>query len=76
MVVSSTKKGSCFECHNWCDICKLLAIAKTIAKIIFKNLIDRCLTTSYTDHINTLRIMLEQCTEFKFQLSFNDFGFQ
>lgn len=76
MTVNILKNGTRFECGTWRDICRLLAVAKTIAKITLErtkghleNLIDRKQTgfrslSSCTDNINTLWIIVQ----FKFPL--------
>ena len=85
MIVKIPKKGTRFECDNWRGICVLPTVAKVIAKIILErikehleSLIDREQAgfrtgSSCIDPINTSRIILEQCAEFRFALALHQF---
>lgn len=77
IIVKLPRKGNLSECSNWRGICVLPVIAKIIAKIILervKNVIEDSLNNeqagfragrSCADHINTLRIIIEQSVEYK-----------
>ena len=71
------------ECDNWHGICVLPAVSIIIVKVIVERIKDPLISTidaeqvgsSCTDHINSVRIIIEQCKEFRSDLHmvFNDF---
>ena len=87
IIVKIPKKGDLRDCNNWRGICVLPAIAKIIAKIILERLKNHIFATidasqagfrpgsSCADHINTVRIIIEQCAAYKqdLHLLFIDF---
>ena len=87
IIIKTAKKGDLKDCSNWRGICVLPAVAKIISKIILnriKNHIEANISScqagfrsgySCADHINTLRIIIEQCGEYnsKLYLLFIDF---
>ena len=75
IIVRIPKKGNLRDCDNWRGNCVLPVVAKIISEIILQRLkqhmystIDAeqagfCSSSSCTDHINTIRILIEQCVE-------------
>lgn len=75
IMVKIAKKGNLKDCNNWRGICVLPAISKIIAKIILNRIkehLENTITSaqagfrsgfSCADHINTIRIIIEQCVE-------------
>lgn len=80
IIVKIPKKGDLRLCDNWRGICVLPAVSKIVAKVILERLKQALYATidaeqagfrpgsSCTDHVNTLRIMIEQCAEFNTDL--------
>ena len=72
IIVKVPKKGNLKICDNWRGICVLPAISKIISNIILDRIKDHLYSTidreqagfrpgsSCVDHINTLRIIIEQ----------------
>jgi len=87
IIVKSPKKGNLFNCNNWRGLTKLSVFSKIMARIILERIRWRINSTlkrhqagfrcsqSCVDHINTLRIIHEQSTEYNAQvhLMFVDF---
>lgn len=87
IIVKIPKKGNLTECNNWRGICVLPTVTKIITKIILNRLKEHLeisineeqagfrAGSSCTDHINTVRIIIEQCVEFRspLHLMFVDF---
>ena len=73
IIIKILKKGDLRECDNWRGICVLPAVSKIIAKVIFEHITHPLISTidaeqagsSCTDHITSLRIITEQCREFR-----------
>ena len=77
IIVKIPKKGSLKCCDNWRGISVLPAVAKILEKIILERLKVEIYKTisrdqagfksgsSCIDHINTLRIIVEQCAEYR-----------
>ena len=75
VIVKIPKKGNLTNCNNWRGLTLLSMSSKIMARIILERIKDRINSTlkrhqagfrsgrSCTDHINTLRIILEQSTE-------------
>ena len=71
------KKGNLKICDNWRGICVLLAISKIISNVMLDRIKDHLYSTidreqagfrpesSCVDHINTLRLIIEQCAEYR-----------
>ena len=80
IIVKISKKGNLRDCDNWRGICVLPAVSKIIAKVILERIRDPLISTvdaeqagfragsSCTDHINSVRIIIEQCKEFRSDL--------
>ena len=76
MTVEKPKKGNVKQCDCWRGMCVLPAITKIIAKIILKIIQDHLYSTINReqagirsealciDHINTLRLIIEQSAEY------------
>ena len=74
------KKGNLKICDNWRGICVLPVISKIISRVILDRIKDHLYSTidheqagfrsgsSYVDHINTLRIIIEQSAEYRSDL--------
>ena len=87
LIIKLPKKGDLTECHNWRGITLLNTICKVLATIIYNRLKEELEpkmrpeqagfrpNKSCADHINTLRIIVEQSVEFgsPLQLVFMDF---
>ena len=74
IIVKMPKKGNLKICNNWRGICDLPAISKIMSKVIQKRIKDHLYSTidpeqtdfrPYVDHINTLRIIIEQSAEYR-----------
>ena len=77
IIVEIPKKGNLHDCDNWRDICILPVVSKMIAKVMLERIRDLLISTvdaeqagfragsSHTDHINSVRIIIEQCKEFR-----------
>jgi len=87
VIVKIPKKGNLSNCNNWRGLTLLSVFSKIMARIILERIKERINSTlkrhqagfrcgqSCVDHINTLRIILEQSTEYNAQvhLMFVDF---
>jgi len=87
VIVKIPKKGNLSNCNNWRGLTLLSVFSKIMARIILERIKGRINSTlkrhqagfrcgqSCVDHINTLRIILEQSTEYNAQvhLMFVDF---
>ena len=73
----SSKSLKRITCDSWRGSCVLPAVSKIIAKVILERIRATLISTvdadqagfragsSCTDHINSLRIIIEQCKEFR-----------
>ena len=80
IIVKIPKKGYLRDCDNLRGICVLPAISKIIAKVILERIRNALISTvdaeragfraglSCTDHIKSVRIIREQCKEFRSDL--------
>ena len=80
IIVKIIKKGNIKICDNWRRICVLTAISKIISKLILDRIKDHLYSTIYreqagfrpgsscVDHINTLRLIIEQSAEYQSDL--------
>ena len=76
MYIKIHKKGNLSECDNWREICVLPAVSKILAKVIIARIKDPLISTIdadqagslYTDHINSVRTIIEQYKEFRLDL--------
>jgi hypothetical protein len=87
IIVKLPKKGDLTQCNNWRGICVQPIASKIVARILLERIkthIEAQLDdeqagfrtgSSCIDHINTLRIIIEQCVEFRspLHLLFIDF---
>jgi hypothetical protein len=87
IIIKLPKKGDLTQCNNWRGICVLPIASKIIARIILERVKTHLESklddeqagfragSSCIDHINTLRIIIEQCVEFRspLHLLFIDF---
>ena len=74
------KKGDPRDCNNWRGVCVLPSVYKIIAKVILERIKEHLYNTidaaqagfkpgsSCADHINTIRIIIEQCAAFNIDL--------
>ena len=88
MLVTISKKGNLSECKNWRGIMLLSVPSKILCRIILDRIqktVDKKLRkeqagfrkdTSCTDHIATLRIIVEQCIEWQSSLYINFVDFE
>ena len=80
IIVKISKKRDPRNCNNWRGICVLPSIYKLVAKVILDRVKEHLYNTidatqvgfrpgySCADHINTIRIIIEQCAAFKIDL--------
>ena len=83
VIIRILKKGTLSNCNNWRSITLLSVPSKIIAKIIIKRILHTVDTgmrkkraglrkeRGCTDEIFTLRVIIEQCTEWQKQLYIN-----
>ena len=87
MLVTIPKKGNLSECKNWRGIMLLSVPSKILCRIILDRIqetVDKLRKEqagfrkdkSCTDHIATLRIIVEQCTEWQNSLYINFVDFE
>ena len=86
IIIKIPKKGNLRDCDNWRGICVLPAVSKIISKLILERIRDPLISTddadqagfragsSWTDHINSVRIIIEQCKEFRSDLHIRTHG--
>ena len=77
IIVKIPKKGNLQICDNWRGICVLPAISKIISKVRLDRIKDHIYSTKHreqagfrpgsscVDHINTLRLIIEQSAEYR-----------
>ena len=80
IIVKIPKKGDPRDCNNWRGICVLPSVHKIVTKVILDRLKEHLYNTvdaaqagfrpgsSCADHINTIRIIIEQCAAYKVDL--------
>ena len=72
IMVQIPKKGNLKNFDNWRGIFVLPAFSKIISKVILDRIKDHLYSTipgsSYVDHINTLRLIIEQSAEYRSDL--------
>ena len=76
VIVKIPKKGALSYCNNWRGISQLSVPSKILAKIIIQRASGFLKGKGCIEQINTLRNIIEQCTELQRQLYINFLYFE